>query len=269
MTFLPSLPLTGPAGWTFLKRTEAAQSAAFARQPQIVRDEAYFRDRIGSVRTAEELTSDRRLLRISLEAFGLEGDLQSTAFLRKVLEGGTLTTGALANKLADPRYAQFSAAFGFGDFKVPKTALSDFPETILQLWKERRFEAVVGEQNTDLRLAMNARRELATIARGSGSETTKWLRVLGNLPLRRVMEGAFALPQSFAAMDIDRQLSVLRTRTGSLLGGDGISQLTDPAKIETLIQRYLVTAQTKADPAGVSAQNPAVILLQTRMFRRL
>ncbi|ESW59285.1 MAG: hypothetical protein Q27BPR15_18375, partial [Rhodobacter sp. CACIA14H1] len=99
MMFTPVLPAFGTQGWTFLKRTEAAQQATFARQPEIRRDEAYFRDRIGAVRTAEALVSDRRLLRITLEAFGLEQDVDARAFIRKVLEGGTKQADALANRL--------------------------------------------------------------------------------------------------------------------------------------------------------------------------
>lgn len=118
MSFQPVLPLTGTAGWAFLKRTEAAQEAAFGKRPEVQRDEAYFREKIGSIRSAEALVSDRRLLRISLEAFGLEGDLNARAFIRKVLEEGTLKRDSLANKLADPRYSQLSRAFGF-DLRVP------------------------------------------------------------------------------------------------------------------------------------------------------
>ena len=101
MSFQPVLPLTGYTGWGFLKRTIAKQQAVQQAAPAQQRDEAYFRDKIGKADTAEKLVNDKRLLRIALTAFGLEGDLNSKAFVQKILEGGTLKEGSLANKLAD------------------------------------------------------------------------------------------------------------------------------------------------------------------------
>ena len=101
MSFQPILPLSGYTGWGFLKRTMARQQAVQQALPVQQRDEAYFRDRIGKVQTAEQLVSDKRLLRISLTAFGLEADVNSRAFIQKILEGGTLKGDSLANKLAD------------------------------------------------------------------------------------------------------------------------------------------------------------------------
>lgn len=106
------------------------------------------------MKTAEQLVNDKRLLRISLAAFGLEADVNSKAFIQKILEGGTLKEGSLANKLADKQYQKLSAAFGFGDFKVPRTAISTFPTKLTQ-FRTRSFETAVGNQNNAL-LAMNA-----------------------------------------------------------------------------------------------------------------
>lgn len=252
MSFVPALPLTGTAGWSFLKRTEAAQSAALARQPQIQRDEAYFRDRIATVRSAEDLVSDRRLLRISLEAFGLEADAGARAFVRKLLEDGTVSRGALANRLTDPRYGQFVAAFGFSDLPVPRTVLSGFADEILSRWKSQRFEAAVGAVDNDLRLAMNARRELAAIAGSSGSDTAKWLRIMGNVPLRRVVEGAFGLPQSFGRIDIDRQVSMLKDRARAVLGNDAAAQFRQPEAVEALVRRFLIVAEAgRTNPPSI------------------
>ncbi|MGL6210257.1 MAG: DUF1217 domain-containing protein, partial [Paracoccaceae bacterium] len=127
MTFAPVLPGTGYAGWTFLQRTKASQTATFYKSPELARDEAYFRAKIKSVKTADDLVSDRRLLKVALGAYGLDADLNSKAFIKKVLSDGTLKEGTLSGRLADKQYEKLSAAFGFGDFSVPNTQLSDFP----------------------------------------------------------------------------------------------------------------------------------------------
>ncbi len=140
MSFQPVLPLSGFTGWGFLKRTMERQQAVQQALPVQKRDEAYFRDRIAKADTAEKLVNDKRLLRIALTAFGLEGDVNSKAFIQKVLEGGTLKEGSLANKLADKQYQKFAAAFGYGDFSVPRTKISTFPDEILAQFRARTFE---------------------------------------------------------------------------------------------------------------------------------
>ena len=86
-----------PGALCLLGRQQAVQQAAPAQQ----RDEAYFRDRIGKADTAEKLVGDKRLLRIALTAFGLEGDLNSKAFVQKILEGVTTPEEILRTTVED------------------------------------------------------------------------------------------------------------------------------------------------------------------------
>ena len=262
MTFQPVLPLSGFAGWSFLKKTMARQQVALQTVPAQVRDEAYFRDKIGKVKTAEQLVNDKRLLRISLAAFGLEADVNSKAFIQKILEGGTLKEGSLANKLADKQYQKLSAAFGFGDFKVPRTAISTFPDEILTQFRTRSFETAVGNQNNAYRLAMNAEREIPALAAKSTSETSKWYSILGNAPLREVMQTAFGLPKSFAAIDLDQQVTVLKDKTKAAFGSSAISQFSDPAKMEALVRRFLFRSEIQDLGTGSSPAAIALTLLR-------
>ena len=264
MSFQPVLPMSGFAGWSFLKRTMARQQVAQLAVPAQQRDEAYFREKIGKVTTAEQLVSDKRLLRIALTAFGLEGDLNSTAFVRKVLEGGTLKEGSLANKLADKQYQKFSSAFGFGDYSVPRTKISTFPDEILPRFRAREFETAVGDQNNTYRLALNAEREVAAVAAGSSSENAKWYMILGNQPMREVLQTALGLPKSFASIDLDQQLSVLKSRARATFGAESVGQFKDPAKMEALIRRYIVRAEMQDQGNGSSFSAIALQLLQRR-----
>lgn len=259
MTFTPVVPSGGYGGWSFLNRTMAAQRKAFAADPALQRDAAYFRDRIGSISTAADLVADRRLLSVALSAFGLEGDINNKAFLKKILTDGTFDPGALGNRLADKRYLDFSRAFGFGDFPIPNTKRSDFPDKILSAYEARKFETAVGTANGDMRLAMNARRELATIAARTLSPDGKWFTALGSPPLRSVLQTGFGLPPSFAGVDIDKQLTVLKDRAEKLLGSPDISQFTDPDKAEKLIRLFLVRSQAQSNPFADTA--PALSLL--------
>mgnify|MGYP002629290500 CR=1 FL=1 len=258
MSFAPIVPFGGYSGWTFLKRTMEAQKEAFVAAPSLARDEDYFRAKIGSVKTAEDLVSDRRLLKIALGAYGLDGDINNRFFIKKILEDGTLDTAALSNRLADKQYRAFSSGFGFGDYAIPRTQLSDFADKTLEAYRTRQFEAAVGEQNGDLRLAMNAERELGKLAARDSSDETKWFSIMGSAPLRQVFEKALGLPSSFAALDLDQQLSTLREKTERSFGSKDVAQFSDPGKIEALMRKFLVRSEALA---GFSATSPGAIAL--------
>lgn len=270
MTFTPALPLSGYAGWTFLKRTAESQKAVLNAQPEIKRDEAYFRQKIGTINSAAELVGDRRLLKVALGAFGLEADLNSKAFIRKVLEDGTLKEGSLSSRLADKQYEKFSAAFGFGDFAIPRSKQSDFADKLLASYKTRSFEVAVGTQNPDLRLALNAERELSDLAaKPTASNDAKWFSVLGSPPLRRVFETALGLPRSFAALDIDKQLEVIKDKAQVQLGSDQLSDFGTSTAMEPLLRRFLIRADAEAYRAQFGATAALGLMAQAVNFSRM
>lgn len=263
MSFSPILPVGGYQGWTFLQRTKAAQVAAFNKTPEVARDEAYFRANIKSVKTADDLVADRRLLKVALEAFGLDADINAKAFIRKVLSDGTLKEDALSSRLADKSYEKLSAAFGFGNFAVASTQLSDFPDKILSQYRARQFEIAVGAQNNDFRLSLSAERELATLAAKKGSsDDTKWFTVMGSAPLRAVFEKALGLPASLGGLDLDQQLETFRSRAERVFGTGTISQFTEPAKVDTLVRRYLVRAEADSLSSQIGSGAVALQMLQ-------
>lgn len=270
MSFSPVVPLSGYAGWSFLKRTMESQKAAFEQNPALKRDEDYFRAKIGSIKTAEALVSDKRLLRVALGAFGLSDDVNNTYFIRKVLEDGTLKVGALANKLADKQYAAFSVAFGFGDYSTPRTQLSDFPDMILKKYRQQEFEVAVGASNSAMRLALFAERELPALADKALSEDGKWFTIMGSPPLRAVFESAFGLPSSFATLDLDRQLSVLKDKARAMFGGDSVSQFADTGQKEKLLRNYLVRSDLPSgELSNMTKGATALQILQQRQFGAL
>lgn len=259
--FQPVVPLGGLAGWAFLNRTIARQTALFDKSPVIVRDTAYFERTIGKVRTAEDLVSDRRLLRVALGAFGLAEDIDSRALVRKVLEEGVTRDDALANRLTDRRYRQLAEAFGFGEGSVPRTQDAAFGKEITQRYRRLEFEVALGDQDQSLRLALNSQRDLTDIGAEPTSANTKWLRILGTPPLRRVFEIALGLPQSFAQLDLDRQLEILKARATRQLDLSDPAQLAAPEIQDRLIRRFLMRDQING-LAVQSAQSIALGLLQ-------
>ena len=262
MSFSPIVPFGGYSGWAFLKRTMAEQKEAFVAAPSLARDEDYFRAKIGSVKTAEDLVSDRRLLTVALGAYGLDSDINNRFFIQKVLEGGTLKPEALANRLADKQYLALSAGFGFGDFSIPRTQLSDFADKTVEAYRTRQFEAAVGEQNDDMRLALNAERELSKLAGRSISDDAKWFTIMGSAPLRQVFEKALGLPSSFASLDLDLQLATLQEKAEKAFGSKEVAQFADPQNVEDLVSKFLIRSEALASFSGTSSASMALTLLQ-------
>jgi hypothetical protein len=262
MSFTPIVPFSGYSGWAFLKRTMPAQEVAFQKSGELVRDEDYFGANIGSINTAEELVSDRRLLKVALGAYGLDEDIGNRFFIKKVLEGGSLESTSLANKLSDKQYLAFSKAFGFGDYPIPRNKLSDFADKTLDAYRTRQFETAVGDQDDNLRLGLNAERELTTLSARSISNDAKWYTVMGSEPLRSVFEGALGLPRRFSSLDIDVQLSTFKEKANKVFGSDEISQFKDPDKIESLVRKFLLRTEALASFSATSSASIALTLLQ-------
>ncbi|WP_241488903.1 DUF1217 domain-containing protein [Shimia sp. SK013] len=237
------------------------QTAAFEKSPEIVSDTEYFAANIGEIDSAEELVNDFRLLKVALGAYGLDDDVYNKFFVQKILDEGTLTTDALANKLTDTKYKEMSADFGFGDFSTPSTKLSTFAGEIIEKYNERQFEISVGQQDANMRLALNLERELSIIANNDASPDTMWFSVLGSEPLRTVFETALGLPENFASLDLDRQVEELRSRVQNFMGDGEITQFSDPENLEKLNQRFLLMSQMQSFGVQSSGQI-ALTLLQ-------
>ncbi|MCO8143811.1 DUF1217 domain-containing protein [Rhodovulum tesquicola] len=262
MSFQPILPVGGYAGWRFLERTMERQQEAFDKSATVQRDIDYFAEKIGKVTNADEIVSDYRLLKVALGAFGLQDDIGSKFFIRKILSEGTSAPDALANKLADKSYFKLAEAFGFGGSGPPRTQEPGFADRIAKAYRERSFEVAVGEQNNDMRLALNIGRELGGIAGGEQSDRAKWFSVLGSGPMRQVFDKAFGLPTAFAAIDLDRQVEVYREKAKAMFGSSEAAQFTDPDKRDKLIKMFLIRSEIAAGFGGTSPGQTALTLLR-------
>lgn len=244
--FQPIVPVSGLAGWAFLQKTLPTQRTAFDSSAVIARDTSYFEAEIGTVKTAEDLVSDRRLLRVALGAFGLGDDLDSRFFIKTILEEGAQDSGALANRLSDPRYAQLAEAFGFDRLDGPRITEATFAADMLARYREREFEVAVGTKDESLRLALNAKRELLAMATSGESDRSQWFRILGTAPLRQVFETALGLPDGFGQIDIDQQAAVLEEKSRQKFGLQNLTDFVDDQLREDFVRGFLVRDQIKS-----------------------
>ena len=266
MPFAPALPFTGLAGLRFLDRTYARQFELFASSPDIERNVGYFMEMAPQVRSLDDVMGDRRLLTVVLGAFGLDDDIDKRAFIRKVLEEGTVDDRAFANRLVEPAYRQMSKVLGFGDVGG-YLFLAETRQKIVDDYRARQFELGVGEQDLDLRLAMNFRREAVRIVEDGGAERTMWLKLLGSQPLRAVVEGAFGLPSSFATLDLDQQVQEIADQAGSFLGRDGPAALLVREVLDRFVDRFLLNSQlANGQVSNTTRGLAALTMLQSAGF---
>lgn len=262
MSFQPIVAGTGLVAWSLLSRTLESQVESFSNSAVQQRDTDYFMEKIGGVTNVDQLVDDRRLLRVALGAFGLQDDLDNRFFIKEILSQGVDRPDALANKLADERYARFSKAFGFGSALGPNTGSDAFAKDIVDRFNRASFEVSVGEQDDSMRLSLNATRELERISGDSGTNDTKWLLVMGTPPLRQVFETALNLPSGFGKLDLDRQLETFKDKALQRFGSDKIDDFADAEQRDKLVQQFLLQSQLNSG-TQLSGGNIALQLLQT------
>ncbi len=254
-----SVGATGLLGWKIVQRTEARQIETVARDPVVQRSVTYFRENIARAAKAEELVKDYRLLSTALSAFGLEADLPNKAFIQKVLESDTSDKSSLVNRLADKRYLRLAEAFGYGADKPAK----NLADTVGTAFVQREFERRIGESDENLRLGLNARRELQQLAGRDSSDRTLWFEVIGNAPLRKVFQGAFGFSASYGRLPIDRQLEEYTKASERLLGTSSFKDMSSPETVDKLIRTFMARSQLEANPVA-NRYSAALTLLTNR-----
>lgn len=262
MTFQPVVPFSGYPGWTFLQRTMDNQKAAFESSAPIQRATDAFRERIGNITSAADLVADRQLLEVALGAFGLGDDINNKYFIQKILEDGALSSDALANRLSDKRYLSMATVFGFGEFgDTGLTQTANFADTIIDRYEARTFEAAVGAQNNDMRLALNFEPEMQDILDNTENVNARWFSIMGSEPLRNVVETALGLPSGLAGVDLDLQLTQFKERSNAVFGTEDPGDLLSSENQEKLLRLFFVRSEAAAT-ANLSGASIAITLLQ-------
>jgi hypothetical protein len=262
MAFQPLVPAGGLAGYRFVERTLGTQLETFSARPDIARDIAYFRETAGEADTAEKLAADRRLLRVALGAFGLADQVDKRAFVRKVLEDGTIKRDALANRLSTPAWRELSATLGYGDVGG-LLGVDSVREELVERYRIRQFEEAVGARNADIGAALAFKRSVGVIAESETVDRAGWFRILGRQDLRPVIETALGLPSSFGALDIDQQRQELERLARRELGGESPAVFRDPEVMDDVIRRFLALSAARAGPSPLTPGSTALTLLQS------
>lgn len=186
-----------------------------------------------------DLVLDTELMNITLSAFGLEKGAYSPSFVLNAMISDTSDPNSFVNQLGDERWIEFAELLGSGSSRG-NTALDSFVTETVDRYLTKSFEIAVGDQDQDLRIALNFKREISAIAEGGSVAAAGWYTIMGSEPLRSVVDSLFGLPEQFSQLDVDKQVAVYEKRAQAMFGVSDPSAFAEDGNVARAIETYLL-----------------------------
>ena len=217
-----------------------------ANEPAVKTASEYYTANIGKVQSISDLVSNYRLLSYALDAYGLGDQVNNTALVTKVLEGGVSSSKSLANTLSNPNWAKFATAFNFVGSGASSISTASAVSATTSNYVEEKLEGDEGQQDPGVQLALYFQRVAPTITNG--------LQIMGDENLLDVVQTIFNLPAETGATNVQAEASEI-TRLMPL------SELQDPKELTQLTERF--TAEYDADYSAGGIDSGAKLTVNT------
>ncbi len=214
--------------------------AMTAAEPAVKTATAYYEANIGSVTSVQGLVGNYRLLSYALDAYGLGGQINATALVTKVLEGGVSNPKSLANTLSDSRWKAFAAAFNFTGGGAASPSSANAVTTTTGDYVEQQLESDQGAQDVGVQLALYFQRVAPTVTSEEG--------ILADPNLLQVASTILGLSPAVGADMQPQTLTELMP----------ISDLQDPAKLQRLTERFTAMYDLTYGPGSGATTNLTV-----------
>ena len=257
--FQPIVPATGLAGWNFLQSTYDTQLESYSSSTQIQNDVNYMIEKLSAPIDVDAFLDDQRLLRVTLTAFDLAGEEWKRGYIENILNEFNDPDSTFLSRLNNPKYTAFAEVFAPADGKV--VVFEEVLADMATRFQRNSFEAAIGNVDNSMRVALNYQSEIADLVGVDSSEQTILYKLLGDEPVRKVMETALNLPSEFINLDIDQQASILKDRLSSSLGFNDLQDLKSEESITRVLQRYHAMEQIAAVRRDTSSAAIALTLL--------
>jgi hypothetical protein len=219
-----------------------------AKKPDVSRENDYFLANIGKVKSIDDFLKDYRLYSYAMKAYGLSDMTYAKALMRKVLTEGIADPKSFANKLSDPRFREFAAAFNFAALGANATQTAAATTGTATQYVQQTMEQDAGDQNQGLQLALYFARKAASIKNP--------FQILADKALTQVVQTALGLSPTVSSGDIDAQAAMISKMVK-------ISDFQDPAKVTKFVQRFAAmwdASQATSDISNGTSTNPVLIL---------
>jgi Protein of unknown function (DUF1217) len=234
---------TTTAAYLTVEQNLPRMQAMTADQPAVQTASAYYAANIGKVTSIDQFVGNYRLLSYALNAYGLGDQTNSTALIKQVLQGGVANPKALANTLTNPAWKAFAAAFDFTDNGAASISTSSAIATTTSNYVEQQLESDQGQQDPGVQLALYFQRVAPTISNSYS--------ILGDQNLLEVVQTIFGLAPESSASNIDAEAAAISKLVP-------ISDLQDPAKLQTLTERFTAMYDLDYGPTSGSSSSLTV-----------
>ncbi|WP_418135971.1 DUF1217 domain-containing protein [Agrobacterium sp. El2ro-1b] len=208
----------------------------------------YYREKMGTLETADQLLADRRLLDFMLVAERIDPKSITTDYLKKIFKSDLKDPKSFANTEKDPRFRALAGSFNFdGKGNISATARQPIQNnrSLMETrdkYVRQKLEERAGEENSGVRLALYFKR----MAGGISSAYD----ILADKALSEVTRTALGIPAETANAKVDAQAKMIEKRLK-------IKDLQDPKKVEKLVNRFLMTFE-----ANNSGSEPRIALFR-------
>jgi hypothetical protein len=226
---------TTTAAYLAVAQNLARYQAMTAAEPAVKTATAYYEANIGGVTSIQDFVGNYRLLSYALNAYGLGDQINATALITQVLEGGVSNPKSLANTLTDSRWKAFAEAFNFVGKGAGSVSAPSAVQTTTSDYVEQQLESDQGAQDIGVQLALYFQRVAPTVTSEYG--------ILADPNLLEVAQTIFGLSPATSATNIDLQAQTL----AKLMP---ISQLQDPEKLKQLTERFTAMYDLTYGPAS-------------------
>ena len=256
--YQPVIPLSGNGGWKFLQSTYDRQLQSLSNSPQVKADRSYLIEKFSEPVATDAFLSDKRLLRVALTSFDLGGEEWKRGFIDKVLKEVSTPESTFLARLNNPKYTAFANAFKPVNGKI--TITLEALDKIAAEFNKSTFETAVGNVDDSMRLALNYQSDIKGLMGNGSSETAILYRLLGDVPVRTVLETSLNLPTDIRKLPIEKQAELLKTSLQKL-GINDVKDLAEPERVDKMLKRFHALQSVRDGAANYSPAANALTLL--------
>jgi hypothetical protein len=216
-----------------------------AADPTVAQASKYFQDNIAKIKTVDQFVNNKRIFTYAMTAFGLSDMTYAKSLIKQVLEQGTMSSGALANTLNNPKILALAKAFNFPLYGADTTQTIAATSDVVNKYVMQTLETNAGNKNAGVQLALYFQQ--------NASKITSGYSILADPNLLKVVQTTLGISPYTSVENVDRQAA----QFDKLLK---YSDFSDPAKLRNFLERF--TAQYDVANPGVSA-SPLVSALSS------
>jgi hypothetical protein len=207
-----------------------------AADPTVAQATKYFQDNIGQIKTVDQFVNNKRLFTYAMTAFGLSDMTYAKSLIKKVLEQGTTSSSALANKLNNPKILALAKAFNFKLYGADTTQTIAATSDVVYKYVMQKLETNEGNKNAGVQLALYFQQ--------NASKITSGYSILADSSLLKVVQTTLGISSYTSTENVDRQAA----QFDKLLK---YSDFSDSNKVRKFLERF--TAQYDAANPSASA----------------